>query len=209
MDETPELIRHQINKTTVQLSEKLESLESQVSQSVQSASSAVNATVESVRQAVETVTDVIQGAAKSCSNALDVQRQVDKHPWLIVGGAVVVGYLAAEFLAKPTKDSGHSLERVPLPRPTADKSAHQQDSPRMLGSGGAPDKVNSFWQQISRAAIGPLMEMVQDAAARAAPLVVDYLAGNRTNEQNSRPAVPLKTETPEGANGQRKQLDAV
>ena len=116
MNDTAEMIRGQMDETRSQLSDKLDSLEHQVSETVRSTGSAVNATVEAVQETVETVTGAIQDAVHSVSNALDVRRQIGRHPWLALGGSVALGFLAAEFLAR-SKKSGQ-------PTKTAPRAAH-------------------------------------------------------------------------------------
>src|SRR5580765_4445122 len=56
MEESPQIIRQQMDETRSQLSEKLESLELQVSETVQS----TGATVEAIQETVEPVTGAVQ-----------------------------------------------------------------------------------------------------------------------------------------------------
>ncbi len=115
MSDTAEMIREQMDETRSNLSEKLGSLEHQVSETVQSTGAAVHATVEAVQETVETVTGAVQDAVHSVSNALDMRRQINRHPWLALGGSVVLGYLAAEFLARSARKSGQPPEEARSP----------------------------------------------------------------------------------------------
>ena len=86
MNDTPDFLRKQMQETKAQLSEKLESLEQQFSDAIQSTGTAVNSTIQAVEQATHTL-----------SNALDIRRQIDRHPWLVLGGAILVGERAEKF----------------------------------------------------------------------------------------------------------------
>lgn len=200
MDDTPEVIRQQMDETKLQLAEKLESLEHQVTQTVQSTGTAVNATVASVQETVETVTGAIQDAVKSVSNALDVQRQFDRHPWLILGGSVVLGYLAAEFFSAPTAASDPPPGTAAPPLPLRDHAGH---------GNWQPAGESSPLQQLRSAAVGSLIGIVQDVASRASPLVLEYLAGNRIKTPISQANPSENSGIPPSGNGIRQRLDSV
>ena len=95
MEETPEMMRKEIEETKLQLAEKIETLEKQVAETVKTTENAVNATVGAVQGTVHSVTAVVDNAVQSVNHFLDLQQQIDRHPFLVVGGAVVAGYLAA------------------------------------------------------------------------------------------------------------------
>ena len=185
MSDTAEMIREQMDETKSQLSDKLESLEHQVSETVQSTGTAVNATVEAVQETVETVTGAVQDAVQSVSNAFDFQRQIDRHPWLVLGGSVVLGYLAVEFLTRSAKKSGQSAETTPLPHPSADNAGHENGEPAVqsAATGAAIAAAyesglkSSSWHQLRSMAIGALIGIAQDVASRAVPHVMNYLNG--------------------------------
>ncbi len=151
MADSPEVIRQQMEETKLQLTDKLVSLEHQVAETVQSTGTAVTATVEAVQAKVETVTGSVQDALHSISKAFDIQHHVNTHPWLVMGGAVVVGYLAADLLeASPRTGQGHN-------------------------AGAA---TNSPWQQLKSATIAAVGGIIEDAASQMVPEVKDYLDRN-------------------------------
>ena len=123
---TPEVIRHQMEDTKMQLSEKLLSLESRVSESVHSTVAVVHATVESVQETLHTVTGAVQNAAQSVNNAFDFRREIDRHPLLVVGGAVVLGYLAVEFMAGSETKSDQTPEPALSPPHFADPAGDRK-----------------------------------------------------------------------------------
>ena len=199
MDDTPEVIRKQMDETKLQLVEKLESLEQQVTQTVQSTSTAVHATVASVQETVESVTGTVQDVVHSVSNALNLQRQFDRHPWLILGGAAVLGYLAAKLLTEPEPASAQSPATASPPSPFAAASTHENRVPGM----------NSPWHQLRNAALGSILGIVQQVASRATPHVLDYLAGKPASVPPGQPAVSAINAVPPSGNGVRQRLDSV
>lgn len=189
MNDTPEVIRQQMEETKSQLSEKLVSLESQVTDTVQSTGSAVNATVEAVQETVETVTGAVQDAVQSVSNAFDFRRQVEKHPLLAVGGAVVLGYLAVEFMAGSEKKPDQTPETAPTPSPSTNNAGDENGKPAVESTATAAaiaaayesGQKSSSRHQLQDLAIRALIGVVQDVASHAVPHVVDYLTGNQAN----------------------------
>ena len=182
MNHTPEVIRQQMEETKSHLSEKLVSLETQVAETVQSTGTAVNATVEAVQVTVETVTGAVQDAVQSVSNAFDIRRQIEKHPLLAVGGAVVLGYLAVEFLTGATKKSGQSASPFPLANKMCDGNeksvVESAETSATIAAAYESGRESSSRHQLHDLAIRALIGVVRDVASRAVPPVVDYLTGN-------------------------------
>jgi len=98
------LIEQQMQETRHALAEKLETLENQVIGTVAEANSAVVETVDSVKEAVQETVEVVKGSVQdtvdSVRDALNVSRQVDRHPWLFLGGAAALGYLGGCLLRR-------------------------------------------------------------------------------------------------------------
>jgi len=98
----PEVIRQQMEQTRTALTEKLETLENQVVDTVHEATSAVSETVESVKEAVQdtvsTVKESVTGTVETVKDTFDLSRQFERHPWVMFGGSVAVGYLAGTLL---------------------------------------------------------------------------------------------------------------
>lgn len=85
--ENEELIRCQMEVTREALNDKLETLEQRVAHSVL----AVTETVASVREKVEE-------GVESVKEAVDVPAHVDHHPWLMLGGSVLCGFVLGSLL---------------------------------------------------------------------------------------------------------------
>ena len=182
VDDSAEMIRKEMEETKLQLAAKLQSLEKQVVEKVQSTEDTVKATVGAVQETVESVTDVVQSAAQSVSQVLDFQTHIKRHPLLVFGGAVLAGFLMAEFfsssrrktslprLAPPTiPPSGSSIPGVP---PTAVNSAVAAPFTPAIYQ---PDSAPSHWNQLKDAAVGSLIAIVPEMTSRYAPRIIDHL----------------------------------
>lgn len=109
MDRESKMIHREMEQTRSALAEKLETLERKVSSTVegatdvvQDATAAVSDTVETVQDAVEetvaTVKGTVQEAVSTVKDTFDIRRQVERHPWAMLGGAMVAGFLAERWL---------------------------------------------------------------------------------------------------------------
>jgi len=119
VDESPEVIKSQMEQTRQDLVEKIETLEHQVAHTVQEATSAVTntvdtvkevvsntsdavqSTVESVKDVVSNTTDAVQSTVDSVVGAFDLSGHVQRSPWLMFGGAVATGFVLGKVLAPP------------------------------------------------------------------------------------------------------------
>jgi hypothetical protein len=143
MDDEPEVTREQMDETRASLSEKLETLEHQVVDSVQDTSNAVQETVANVKDAVhETVAGV--------KDLFDLPLQMQRHPWLIVGGSIALGYLGGYLLLRRGSD-----------RPTVQEAQQSTfpDRPRRTRRPNGVVKEHRFGEQASEKA--PIKEVAQ------------------------------------------------
>ncbi len=186
MIDTPELIQEQMKETKSQLSEKLESLEQQlhVSEAVQTTRSAVAATAEAVQATADTVT----GAIQSVSEAFDVRRQMSQHPWIVLGGAAALGYVAHQLLAEaqlkaaPPLEGASTLGEFPS---VNGLTVDQQVLPVNVAATAAATRaynetllMSSPMLQLKSLAMNTLVGIARESAALAVPLVAGYLTAN-------------------------------
>ncbi len=184
MIDTPELLQERMEETKSQLSDKLESLDQHlhVSSTVETTRSAVAATAEAVQATAETVT----GALQSVTDALDVRRQMEQNPWIVLGGAAVMGYLAHELLngtEKSNSQLGEAASKLGLFRGMNGHSRDHQDASGNATASTAATSVDHEAQMISSPimqlktlAFNTLLEMARNAATQAVPLVSDYVS---------------------------------
>jgi len=112
-----EAIKQQMEARRSSLTDKLEALESQVAEGVQEVTNVVSKakevvqdTVETVKDSVESVKDSVQDTVGAVKETFDINRQMDQHPWIMLGGAFSLGFLAGRVLPdlSMTSASGES-----------------------------------------------------------------------------------------------------
>jgi ElaB/YqjD/DUF883 family membrane-anchored ribosome-binding protein len=103
IENDPEAIRKQMQETRESLQDKLETLEQQVTGSVQEATEAISETVATVKDTVEAVKETVKETVVSVKDTFDINRQVQNHPWLMVGGATLAGFVVGQLLNSGSK----------------------------------------------------------------------------------------------------------
>jgi hypothetical protein len=186
LEQQIEVTKLQLEETKLQLSDKLGTLEQQVSQTVETASTAVTATVEAVQGTVESVTGAVEDAVHGMHNAFDLRHQMEKHPFLVLGGAVVVGYLAAEYFKAPTRNNQPPSSAVDF----ANGDNFRYDNPQPQSYSAPPQQspqpappVPSPLDSLKTLAMSTLMGSMQGIAMRAIPEIVGLVMGNIVGQQ--------------------------
>jgi hypothetical protein len=78
--------RQDIHDTRLAMTEKLEMMEERARQTIEGVQSSVEDIVQKVKGTVDTT---VEGVKRN----FDLRYQVDRHPWLVFGGSLVVGYM--------------------------------------------------------------------------------------------------------------------
>jgi hypothetical protein len=179
MDDEPEAIRQQMTETRAALSEKLETLEQQVVETVQGATTAVNETVENVKEAVHDTVETVKGGVRdtveSVKEVFDLSGQVERHSWLMFGGAVFLGYLGGRLFPA----NGH--ERPPderAPALAADAQFEQcSESPEVRIAATRRGTEANGWtktlapelKDLRGLALGGVLGLVRDVVEQSMP----------------------------------------
>jgi ElaB/YqjD/DUF883 family membrane-anchored ribosome-binding protein len=192
----PDEIRHRIEETCSSLTERLETLEHQVKETVGEATDAVVDTVQTVRNTVEgtveAVKQKVEKTVESVRQTLDVRRQVQQHPWAMVGGSIALGYLAGSVLPRHLQPVGRSASGYPPAgeySPQRAESIAREDRFQSAGDAfreeisegtGIASRRPSFWDelahqfapeidQVKRLAIGATVGLIRDMIKEAIP----------------------------------------
>lgn len=182
----PEVIRQHMEETRASLTEKLETLEQQVVGTVQDTTTAVKETVASVKEAVqETMQSVkgsVEGTVESVKSTFDLRRQTEEHPWLMAGGAVAAGYVAAHLLERLGSPSAAPPAPVYSPAPPTNGMGMYCSSPPSAAESPMPRErpepsllselgqtFDSELAQLKGLAIGALLGVVRDLLVRSVP----------------------------------------
>jgi ElaB/YqjD/DUF883 family membrane-anchored ribosome-binding protein len=111
MDDEAEVIREEMLETRTAMTQKFEAIEDKLASAVTETTESVTQTVEAVKDVVQTIEGAVQGtmktmtgaaeeAVESVKEAFDVRRQVERHPWLMFGGAVATGFAGTLLLER-------------------------------------------------------------------------------------------------------------
>lgn len=148
--EDEELIRQRMEEKREALNAKLETLEQKVADSV-----------SAVTQTVTDVQEKVHAGVESVKDAVDVKAHVDRHPWLMLGGSVLCGYVLGDLLLGVRR-------RAPEPRftPTPERIQHNGHQAADQ-NGGGPNWLAGFEPEIRHlkglalgAALGTVREML-------------------------------------------------
>jgi len=181
MPDEPEVIRQQMEETRSALSDKLQTLEQQVVETVSEANTAVADTVETVKEAVQntvdTVKETVDETLERVKDTFDVPLQVRRHPWLMVGGSVALGYAGGYLLER--REAGSKREALSPPsagyvqtnglRGSARaerEPEYRQNEPAERRAGVGSWLAKEFGPEISKLkalALGALMGVARDA----------------------------------------------
>jgi hypothetical protein len=184
MDQEPDVIRQQIEQTRESLADKLETLEGQVRKTIGSVTSTVGTVKSRVEDTVQAVTSAVGETVDSVKRTFDIPYQVRRHPYLMTGGALVVGAALAYFLAgRPRRPRRRPRARwAPSYTPPAPAPASAYESvsgePRQAGAGpssrpgvfaGLLEPLAGEFDKLKATAIGAFLGLVRDAAVRWVP----------------------------------------
>lgn len=183
MAQEPEAIRQQMSETRAALSEKLETLEHQVVDTVHGATAAVNDTVANVKDAVDctvqSVKESFRESVQCVKDALDIPEQVQRHPWLMLGGAVACGYLGGRLLLSDHDSADSSRNGTAQDASTATypwmAPAHPQPpapEPKPARHSWLTSLASSLEPELSELkglAIGSVFALVRDLVKESAP----------------------------------------
>jgi len=194
MDHEAEVIKQQMEQTRSALAEKLETLEEHVAATVRSTTDAVSDTVEAVKGAVEgtvhsvensveAVKETVSESVETVKETFNLSRQMEERPWVMMGGGVVVGYLAGCLLQNGMRGmsaASHWGHSSVAPPPTATPSTATASSSAQESYGNdrswfsssssfAPSAPSgpSTWDKLSEA-LGPTADKVKGMAIGAA-----------------------------------------
>jgi ElaB/YqjD/DUF883 family membrane-anchored ribosome-binding protein len=180
MPSETELIKLQMGQTRTALADKLESLETKVLGTVATTTDIVGKTVQevgtTVRETARDVRAVMHETIDSVRDALDVSRQMQHHPWTMVGGSVLVGYIGGVLLDHLECGRLPSLPIAPerfLPHDAELRERIESTPPaRRSSSSFLKALVDSFAPELDKlkaAAIGLAIAAVRDKIGDAVP----------------------------------------
>lgn len=194
MEETRNDLSDKLEQLEKQVVDTVQGATSAVADSVQQATSAVTDAVQSAKDVVDTVKDSVQGTVDSVKDSVqdtmdsvhqtmsdtvegvkqtfDLPRQVDRHPWLMVGGAVAVGFVAAKLLYHGPAVARAATSVARSTAATLRPTAEAVGSATAAAGGLMATMEGLFGPEINKVkelALGALLGVIRDMAVQAAP----------------------------------------
>jgi len=172
--ENEDVIRQQMSDTRTSLTEKLETLEDKLLGTVEETSQAVSETVANVKESVHDGVEAVK-------DAMDIGAHVDRHPWLIVGGSVLCGYVLGSLLTENRQPA--RIAQIPIPPggpkvlPGNGNGRHKHHKPQAQASSSnwlsfLEPEINKLKGLALGATLGTVREMI---SAEAPPHMAEQL----------------------------------
>ncbi|HJU03612.1 MAG TPA: hypothetical protein VJ692_00565 [Nitrospiraceae bacterium] len=189
MDQRSDSIRQDmrdIAETRAAMTEKLEQLEERVQDTVQDAKTTVLDVVDHVRDAADAFVDRAEEFVEHTKQTFDPTYQVSRHPWMMLGGAIIAGYVLGTL--EQRSSSGRPVQRR-LPyrefeSQTSNPSRQEWEGPNVWDGIVSEVKneiehtkgallevgktfVHDFFQEVLPALLAPLREGRRDEPGRS------------------------------------------
>lgn len=173
-----------VSDTVSTVTETVENVKESIAQTVQTVTGSVQHTVEAVS---DTVGSTVQTVKRSLRDFFDVPGHVRRHPWLALGGSVLVGYLGGRLLLPrperdattgapaPTPTAAPTYTPTPTPAYTPAPAPAAREEPKAEGDGWLSRLAEQFAPQLNHLkgmAIGTALGAVRDMVSAWAPEAV-------------------------------------
>ncbi len=209
-----------IDDTRSAMTEKLELLGERVQETVEGAQASVAGMMETVRDTVDTtvaaVKQTVAGAQASVGGMVenvrgtvgetvdavqrtfDLHHQMEQHPWLLLGGATVVGYLLGSRGNGRTVAGGSAPEPrfAPATRPAA--LSYESSAPLQSLRGLGSSLQEQFKDEIAilkSAAVGAVVSTLLAVVKQALPAVASHSKSETTKLNGHLSERPALTQT--------------
>lgn len=173
-----DLIKQQMGQTRAALTEKLQTLENKVIGAFVSTTDVVAQTVQevgaTVRDATQNVRATMSETVSSVREAFDMSRQIHQHPWLMVGGSVLAGYVGGVVLDNLEHGRLPSLPAAEqlLPSGSEVRQRMVSEPKRLRVPGFLKALADSFAPELEKlktAAVGMAMSALRDKIGESVP----------------------------------------
>jgi hypothetical protein len=174
------------------MTEKLVMLEERIRETVAGAQTSVEEIVENVKEAVGDTVATVQ-------RTFDLPLQVEQHPWPMVGGALLAGYMLGSWGGGHPSAPGPTAERradVSRPRPSASRvpSAHPQ--PQQGFVSGLVEQLKDEMQDeivsLKNVAVGAVINTLRALFKQAMSTLTPFLENTRTTRGGPSSASPAQ-----------------
>jgi len=136
---------------------------------------------------------------QSLAQAVDLNRQVQEHPWLVVGGSVALGFLAAQLLKENLHPGTASQETAAKQRVQASESEQQESASSETSLGGLTTWLGQQLDEVKGFASSAIRNYAHALLARGLDSLQDQLGQHgRSDEGRGSPRPDQVTDPPQG-----------
>jgi len=169
--ENEEVIRDDMEKTREEMTDKIETLEEKLVHSVTEATTAVTETVASVKE-------TMHESVESVKDAVDVPAHVDRHPWVMLGGSILCGYVLGTLLERRSRPATPSPPPVAKPMQALTGNGHSRRPQRETPPPPPPpvpeppgwlDQFKPEMQKLQGLALGVALGTVREMVSEEVP----------------------------------------
>jgi len=187
-----EVIRHQMEGTRRDLADKIDQLEAKVA-----------GTVESVSETVGNVRETVEETVEAVEHTFDLNWHAQRHPWMLLGGAVLVGFLGGAMLRSRRRERvTHHWTALPPPTPALPPPPKKEEHKEAPG-GGILDSLSQEASELKKYGIGMAMGVMREVVANALPTVIAPAVSEAVNHLTVRlGGQPIEASQPDQATQQ-------
>ncbi|MGH8059948.1 MAG: YtxH domain-containing protein [Candidatus Entotheonellia bacterium] len=195
MDQREDDIRQHIRETRASMTEKLEMLEERVQGTIEGARSTVEDIVGNVKETVDNTVEKVKGTVddtvgkvketvddtfEMVKRTFDLQYQVDQHPWLMFGGAILAGYVLGSLGSGGSSERDHDTEHASAESMPVSTFAYSEASyPSRPRQGGMLDGLRNQLRDetgvLLSATITGVTELLRNLLTESVPQLGPYL----------------------------------
>jgi ElaB/YqjD/DUF883 family membrane-anchored ribosome-binding protein len=187
MDPEPDVIQNEIEETRSALTEKLSALEGEIRGTVVEAK-------ETVEDTICTVKETVQDTVQTVKQTFDLEYQTQRHPWVMLGGSVVAGFVVGRLLLGPRSSLAGTLAEpstgggFPAPRHNGNGFTAAPSKPSLLNR--ITDQFGDELREVKEIAIGAAMGVARDLIKRAIPVLapqIEKVINSATSKMGGEP----------------------
>jgi hypothetical protein len=200
MTEKLELLGERVRETAEGAQASVEGIVENVIDTVDTTVAAVKQTVEGAQTSMEGIVENVKGTVgdtvEAVQRTFDLHHQMEQHPWLLCGGAVLVGYLLGSRGNGHTTAVGSASEAKfspasPIPAPPSESfpSSKPQQGTESGDLGWFTDEIAA----LKSAAVGAVVSTLRGMFRQALPSPTLPLTSTRTKQDSQSSDPPALT----------------
>ena len=203
MTEKLELLGERVRETVEGAQASVEGIVENVIDTVDTTVAAVKQTVEGAQTSMEGIVENVKGTVgdtvEAVQRTFDLHHQMEQHPWLLCGGAILVGYLLGSGSNSHLATTGFAYAprfspASPIPAPPSESftSPKPQQGTESGDLGWFTDEIAA----LKSAAVGAVVSTLRGMFKQALPSPTLPLTSTRTKQDSQSSDPPALTKLP-------------